>query len=79
MDVKDTNVDTFKIEKLPHRKRTLLVLDGINKIEQLDVLIGTKGLHLGSKVIITSKDGSITEKCRLFKTEVPSKHIEVLA
>ncbi|XP_071718665.1 disease resistance protein RPV1-like [Rutidosis leptorrhynchoides] len=78
MDVQDTNAGTYKIEKILHRKRTLLVLDGISKIEQLEALIGTKGLHPGSKIIITSKDGSITIKCRLFETEVPPKYMWLL-
>ncbi|XP_071719688.1 disease resistance-like protein DSC1 [Rutidosis leptorrhynchoides] len=75
MDVQDTNVGTYKIEKILLRKRTLLVLDGISKVEQLDALIGTKGLHPGCKLIITSKSESITEKCRLFETEVSPKRM----
>ncbi|XP_076901852.1 disease resistance protein RML1A-like [Bidens hawaiensis] len=76
MDISNVNAATFKIEKSLIRKRTLLVLDGINWLEQLDALIGTKGLHPGSKIIITSKDGSLTEKCRLFKAQVPPKHVK---
>ncbi|KAM0052544.1 putative TIR domain, P-loop containing nucleoside triphosphate hydrolase [Helianthus debilis subsp. tardiflorus] len=76
MDIDDVKAGTLKIEKSLFRKRTLLVLDGINKFEQLDVLIGTKGLHPGSKIIITSKNESLTEKCRLFETQVPPKHMK---
>ncbi|KAI7742656.1 hypothetical protein M8C21_025544, partial [Ambrosia artemisiifolia] len=72
MDIDNVSAATLKIEKSLFRKRTLLVLDGINKFEQLDVLIGTKGLHPGSKIIITSKNGSLTEKCRFFDT-LPSE------
>ncbi|KAK9049542.1 hypothetical protein SSX86_031489 [Deinandra increscens subsp. villosa] len=78
MDINNVNVGTFKIEKSLFRNRTLLVLDGINMYEQLDVLIGTKGLHPGTKIIITSVDGSLTEKCRLFETRVPPKHTKHL-
>ncbi|KAI7742647.1 hypothetical protein M8C21_025535, partial [Ambrosia artemisiifolia] len=78
MDIDNVSAATLKIEKSLFRKRTLLVLDGINKFEQLDVLIGTKGLHPGSKIIITSKNGSLTEKCRLFETQVPPKHTKHL-
>ncbi|KAL8208230.1 hypothetical protein R6Q57_007642 [Mikania cordata] len=76
MDVNNLDVATFKIEKSLFRNRTLLVLDGVNKIEQLNLLIGTKGLHPGSKIIITSKNGSLTEKCRLFDSKVPPKHMK---
>ncbi|KAM0052499.1 putative TIR domain, P-loop containing nucleoside triphosphate hydrolase [Helianthus debilis subsp. tardiflorus] len=76
MDIDNVNAGTLKIEKSLFRKRTLLVLDGINKFEQLDVLIGTKGLHPGSKIIITSKNESLTEKCRLFETQDPPKHMK---
>ncbi|KAI3826812.1 hypothetical protein L1987_00868 [Smallanthus sonchifolius] len=78
MDIIDVDAGTLKIEKSLLKKRTLVVLDGINKFEQLDVLIGTKGLHPGSKIIITSKNGSLTEKCRLFETQVPPKHTKHL-
>ncbi|KAJ0809796.1 putative TIR domain, P-loop containing nucleoside triphosphate hydrolase [Helianthus annuus] len=74
MDIDNVNAATLKIEKSLFTNRTFLVLDGISKFEQLDVLIGTKGLHPGSKIIITSKDESVTEKCRLFQTQVPPKH-----
>ncbi|KAI3826803.1 hypothetical protein L1987_00859 [Smallanthus sonchifolius] len=78
MDIKDVDAGTLKIEKSLFRKRTLVVLDGINKFEQLDVLIGTKVFHPGSKIIITSKNGSLTEKCRLFDPQVPPNHTKHL-
>nr|GEZ42536.1 putative Toll/interleukin-1 receptor (TIR) domain-containing protein [Tanacetum cinerariifolium] len=74
MDISNTDVGTFKTEKSLLRKKTLLVLDSVDNLEQLDVLIGAKGLHPGSKIIITSKNGSLTEKCRLFQTQVPPTH-----
>ncbi|KAJ9557806.1 hypothetical protein OSB04_012420 [Centaurea solstitialis] len=75
VQVRNVNVSTAKIEKALFNKRTLVVLDGIDNFEQLDVLIGTKGcFHPGSKIIITTKDGSITEKCALFHTRFPPEH-----
>ncbi|KAJ9558737.1 hypothetical protein OSB04_013351 [Centaurea solstitialis] len=74
MDIHDAKAGTCKIEKLLHRKKTLLVLDGIDHFEQLDVLVGTIGYHTGSKIIVTTKEASLTEKCRLFETEVPPNH-----
>ncbi|KAM0015703.1 putative TIR domain, P-loop containing nucleoside triphosphate hydrolase [Helianthus debilis subsp. tardiflorus] len=73
-EISDLNMGTSMIEDSLSKKRTLLILDGINKVEQLDVLIGTKGLHKGSKIIITSKNGLLTEKCGLFETKDPPKH-----
>ncbi|KAI3702680.1 hypothetical protein L6452_28429 [Arctium lappa] len=78
MDIHDANVATSKIEKLLLRNKTLLVLDGIDHFEQLDLLIGTRGLHPGSKIIFTTKDASLTEKCRLFMTEFPPNHMKHL-
>ncbi|KAK9058304.1 hypothetical protein SSX86_023145 [Deinandra increscens subsp. villosa] len=78
MDINDVNAGTLKIENSLSRKRILLVLDGVSKFEQLDALIGTQGLHIGSKIIITSKNSSLTEKCRLFETQVPPKHTKHL-
>uniref|UniRef100_A0A251RWQ4 Putative toll/interleukin-1 receptor (TIR) domain-containing protein n=1 Tax=Helianthus annuus TaxID=4232 RepID=A0A251RWQ4_HELAN len=78
MDINNVHEGTFHIENSLFTNRTLLVLDGIDKFEQLDVLIGTKGLHRGSKLIITSKNGSLTEKCRLFETQVRINHMKHL-
>ncbi|MFS7906553.1 putative P-loop containing nucleoside triphosphate hydrolase, leucine-rich repeat domain superfamily [Helianthus anomalus] len=78
MDIDNVKAATSMIENSLFRKRTFLVLDGINDSEQLDALIGTKGLHPGSKIIITSKNGSLTEKCKLFETQVPPKHTKHL-
>lgn len=78
LKLQDVNMCTIKIEKALLNNRTLLVLDGIDNFEQLDVLIGTKGFHPGSKIIITTKDGSLTEKCGLFNTNVLPRHTKVL-
>ncbi|XP_023733930.1 disease resistance protein RPV1 [Lactuca sativa] len=72
----DVDVCTSKIEKALLNKPTLVVLDGVDNFEQIDVLIGTKGFHPGSKIIVTTKDGSLTEKCSLFRMKFPPKHTE---
>ncbi|XP_052622155.1 disease resistance protein RUN1 isoform X3 [Lactuca sativa] len=75
-NIEENNADwcTSKVEKALSRKKTLLVLDDVDNFEQLDVLIGTKGFHPGSKIIITTKDGSLTEKCSLFCMKFPPEH-----
>ncbi|GKC45144.1 Toll/interleukin-1 receptor domain-containing protein [Tanacetum coccineum] len=40
----------------------------------MDVLLGNKGFHPGSKIIITTKDASLTERCALFSAQVQPKH-----
>ncbi|GJS86873.1 TMV resistance protein N-like protein [Tanacetum coccineum] len=74
----DVDLGTLKIEKALLRSRTLLVLDGIDNWQQLDVLVGTLGFHPGSKIIITTKDGSLTEKCGLFNLNVLPRHMKLL-
>ncbi|KAM0010698.1 putative P-loop containing nucleoside triphosphate hydrolase [Helianthus debilis subsp. tardiflorus] len=59
MGIDNVKEATSEIENSLFRKRSFLVLDGINDSEQLDALIGTKGLHPGSKIIVTSKNGSL--------------------
>ncbi|GKA68401.1 Toll/interleukin-1 receptor domain-containing protein [Tanacetum coccineum] len=70
------NVDvcTSKIQKALLNKQVFVVLDGVDNHEQVDVLVGRKGFHPGSKIIITTKDASLTEKCALFRVEFPPKH-----
>ncbi|KAL4572635.1 hypothetical protein LXL04_019415 [Taraxacum kok-saghyz] len=74
--LKEHNVDvcTSKIEKVLSKNPTLVVLDGVDNFEQVDVLIGTKHFHHGCKIIITTKDGSLTEKCSVFRIKFPPKH-----
>ncbi|KAJ9558628.1 hypothetical protein OSB04_013242 [Centaurea solstitialis] len=74
----DVNLGTVNIEKTLLRKRTLLVLDGIDNFEQLDLLVGTIGFHPGSKIIKTTQDGSLTEKSGLFNMNVVPKHTKHL-
>ncbi|CAI9269646.1 unnamed protein product [Lactuca saligna] len=74
MKFHDVSIYTSKIENLVARKKVFLVLDDIDSLDQLDALLGSKGFHPGSKVIITTKDTWLTESCALFKTNVKPKH-----
>ncbi|KAI3683295.1 hypothetical protein L1987_83798 [Smallanthus sonchifolius] len=76
LQVHDVSVYTSKIENALARKRVFIVLDDIGSLDQLNALLGSKGkgLHPGSKVIITTKDASLTERCALFDTPVQPNH-----
>ncbi|XP_042758018.1 disease resistance protein RUN1 [Lactuca sativa] len=74
--VHDISIYTSKIENVVSRKKVFLVLDDINNLDQLDALLGRKGFHPGSKIIITTKDSWLTESCALFKTNVKPKHVK---
>ncbi|XP_023745401.1 disease resistance protein RPV1 isoform X2 [Lactuca sativa] len=76
VQVYDVSKYTSMIENVVARKRVFLVLDDINSIDQLDALLGSKGFHSGSKVIITTKDRWLTESCALFKTNIKPKHVK---
>ncbi|KAD5802454.1 hypothetical protein E3N88_13814 [Mikania micrantha] len=69
---------TSKIEYVLARKRVFIVLDDIGSLKQLDALLGNKGLHPGSKVIITTNNVSLTKGYALFKSQVHPNHKEVL-
>ncbi|GJX35516.1 Toll/interleukin-1 receptor domain-containing protein [Tanacetum coccineum] len=58
------------------KKRTLVVLDGVDNFEQVHVLVGREGFHSGSRIIITTKDGSITDKALLY-IKYPPKHTKL--
>ncbi|PWA40244.1 toll/interleukin-1 receptor (TIR) domain-containing protein [Artemisia annua] len=72
--VHDVSVYTSTIENALARKKVFIVLDDIDSLNQLDVLLGNKGFHPGSKIIITTKDASLTERCALFNPKVQPKH-----
>ncbi|XP_023746969.1 disease resistance protein RUN1 isoform X2 [Lactuca sativa] len=72
------SVYTSKIESAVARKRVFLVLDDISTRDQLDALLGSKGFHPGSKIIITTKDKRLTKSCALFKTNIEPKHKKLL-
>ncbi|KAL8262595.1 hypothetical protein R6Q59_023944 [Mikania micrantha] len=69
---------TSKIENVLASKKVLIALDNIGSIKQLDALLGNKGLHPRAKIIITTKDASLTERCALFKIKVKPKHKKVI-
>ncbi|XP_076925152.1 disease resistance protein RUN1-like [Bidens hawaiensis] len=58
-------------------RKVFIVLDDIGSLDQLDALLGNKALHPGSKIIITTKDASLTKKCALFDLPVQPNHREV--
>ncbi|KAK1413522.1 hypothetical protein QVD17_35297 [Tagetes erecta] len=68
---------TSKIENVLVRKRVFIVLDDIDSLGQLNSLLGNKGLYPGSKIIITTKDASLTESCALFDSQVHHNHTQV--
>ncbi|KAL7616988.1 hypothetical protein Lser_V15G03507 [Lactuca serriola] len=76
--VHDASVYTSKIENIVARKRVFLVLDDINTLDQLDALLGSNGFHPGSKIIITTNERRLIERCALFKTDIKPKHTELL-
>ncbi|KAJ0623449.1 putative TIR domain, P-loop containing nucleoside triphosphate hydrolase [Helianthus annuus] len=59
-------------------EEVLVILDDINSYDQLDQLLGDKGFHPGSKIIITTKDASLIERCALFKTKGKPKHTKCI-
>ncbi|PWA38273.1 toll/interleukin-1 receptor (TIR) domain-containing protein [Artemisia annua] len=72
--VNDISVYTSAIENALSHKKVFVVLDDIDSLDQLDVLLGNKGFHPESKIIITTKDASLTERCALFNPQVQPKH-----
>ncbi|CAI9269334.1 unnamed protein product [Lactuca saligna] len=72
----DVSIYTAKIENALARKKVFVVLDDISTLVQLDALLGSKGFHPGSKVIITTKDKWLTESCELFKRNIKPKHVK---
>ncbi|KAM0040962.1 putative TIR domain, P-loop containing nucleoside triphosphate hydrolase [Helianthus debilis subsp. tardiflorus] len=72
--VNDVYEYTSKIENALKRNKVFVVLDDIHSLDQLDALLGRKGFHPGSKIIITTKDASLTERCSLFNPQVQPKH-----
>ncbi|KAL4561639.1 hypothetical protein LXL04_033809 [Taraxacum kok-saghyz] len=78
IEIHDVSLYTSKIENVLARKRVFLVLDDIDSLDQLDALLGSKGFHPGSKVIITTKNTWLTESCALFKTNIKPIHERLL-
>lgn len=67
VQVHDVSTYTSMIENAVARNKVFFVLDDIGSLDQLDALLGRKGFHPGSKIIITTKDAWLTESCELFK------------
>ncbi|KAJ0809845.1 putative TIR domain, P-loop containing nucleoside triphosphate hydrolase [Helianthus annuus] len=59
-------------------KKVFIVLDDIGNLKQLDDLLGNKGLYPGSKIIVTAKDSSFTEKCSLNNPQVQPNHRKIV-
>ncbi|PWA46007.1 toll/interleukin-1 receptor (TIR) domain-containing protein [Artemisia annua] len=74
--VHDVSVYTSTIENAVSHKKVFIVLDDVDSVDQLDALLGKKEFHPGSKIIITTKDASLTERCALFNPQVQPKHIK---
>ncbi|KAJ9558779.1 hypothetical protein OSB04_013393 [Centaurea solstitialis] len=73
----DVSVYTSKIAKALAHKKVFVVLDDVGSLEHLEALLGNKGFHLGSKVVITTQDASLTEKY-LLNLVVQHKHTKLL-
>ncbi|KAJ9558775.1 hypothetical protein OSB04_013389 [Centaurea solstitialis] len=68
---------TSIIENALARQKVFVVLDDIGSLEQLDTLLGKKGFHPGSKIIITTKDSSLNKKYTLINSVVQPKHTKI--
>ncbi|XP_052622785.1 disease resistance protein RUN1-like [Lactuca sativa] len=76
IQVLDDSIYTSMIENVVARKKVFLVLDDIGSLDQLDALLGSKGFHPGTKIIITTKDAWLTKSCSLFKTNFKPKYAQ---
>ncbi|KAL7618730.1 hypothetical protein Lser_V15G03960 [Lactuca serriola] len=74
VQVHDVSTYTSMIENAVALKKVFLVLDDIGSLDQLDALLGSKGFHPGTKIIITTKNSYFTESCAIFKKNVKPKH-----
>ncbi|KAI7728656.1 hypothetical protein M8C21_016039 [Ambrosia artemisiifolia] len=74
IQVHDVYVYTSMIENALAHKKVFVVLDDVDSLDQLDALLGNKALHNGSKIIITTKDASLIDRCALMKRKVKPKH-----
>ncbi|KAL8262614.1 hypothetical protein R6Q59_023963 [Mikania micrantha] len=78
LQIHDVSVYASKIKNALAHKKVLLVLDDVGCLDQLDALLGNKAFHQGSKIIITTKDASLTERCALFDLPVQPNHEKLL-
>ncbi|KAD5802393.1 hypothetical protein E3N88_13753 [Mikania micrantha] len=77
LQIHDVSVYASKIKNALAHKKVLLVLDDVGCLDQLDALLGNEPFHQGSKIIITTKDASLTERCALFDLPVQPKHEKI--
>ncbi|KAD5802425.1 hypothetical protein E3N88_13785 [Mikania micrantha] len=77
LQVHNVSIYASKIKNALAHKKVLLVLDDVGCLDQLDALLGNEAFHKGSKIIITTKDASLTERCALFDLPIQPKHKKV--
>ncbi|KAD5802418.1 hypothetical protein E3N88_13778 [Mikania micrantha] len=77
LQIHDVSIYASKIKNALAHKKVLLVLDDVGCLDQLDALHGNEPFHKGSKIIITTKDASLTERCALFDLRVQPKHEKI--
>ncbi|KAJ9558684.1 hypothetical protein OSB04_013298 [Centaurea solstitialis] len=74
IQIQDVFTYTSMIENALSRQKVFIVLDDIDSLKQMDVLLGKKGFHPGSKIIITTKNMSLAEKYAPIDSLVQPKH-----
>ncbi|GJT05972.1 disease resistance protein RML1A-like protein isoform X1 [Tanacetum coccineum] len=62
------------IENALANNKVLLVLDDVDSFVKLDALLGNRGFYPGSKIIITTKDESLTHTYSPLNPEIQPKH-----
>ncbi|KAK4259799.1 hypothetical protein QN277_006093 [Acacia crassicarpa] len=79
MDILEQNLEIKDPETwTPNQRRFLIVLDGVDNVENLDslnLLLTSEWFDRGSRIIITARDEGLLEKCRVehvYKPEVLS-------
>ncbi|CAH1440589.1 unnamed protein product [Lactuca virosa] len=76
VQVHDVSTYTSMIENAVAHKKVFLVLDDIGSPDQLDALLGSKGFHPGTKIMITTKNAWLTKSCALFKRNIKPEYVE---
>ncbi|XP_071719782.1 disease resistance protein RUN1-like [Rutidosis leptorrhynchoides] len=62
IEVHDKLEYTVQIEKALIQEKMFIILDDVDKVDQLYYLLGKQSFHPGSKIIITTKEKCLTEK-----------------
>ncbi|XP_023751053.2 disease resistance protein RUN1 isoform X2 [Lactuca sativa] len=76
VQVHDASTYTSEIENVVACNKVFLVLDDIDSLDQLDALLGSKGFHPGSKIIITTTNTWLIESSALFQKNAKPKHAQ---